>query len=259
MERIDKKRTTFDCGVKAKFKQAARCTPGMMEEEAPIEELQLEYFGTIQDIIKVGFRKFHMFLIDVKWFKVVIAGTQTSVRRDKSGLVQVDSTRIWRDQTDTFVLPEHCEQVVFKEDPLEQKWWYVIEIAPRSKQMFEDVEIPQEMENEEQGQHDDGVEVEEQNIQHVDQEEDVEGYIEVDPSDATNVQALANIEEVDEDDQDMEDEPDMEDDPDMEEQLGRAAHLELQLEDETDDEIFLEIDISGARDLFEDERVDDEL
>lgn len=38
----------------------------------------LDYCGTLQDIIKVGFRKFDIFIFDVKWFKVVTQGPQSN-------------------------------------------------------------------------------------------------------------------------------------------------------------------------------------
>ena len=78
----------------------------------------MEYCGVIQDIFfKLQFRRFDYFLFDVKWFRVVTTGRNATVRRDKSGMLQVDSTKLWIDARDTFVLPEHCGQVVFTPDP----------------------------------------------------------------------------------------------------------------------------------------------
>ena len=103
----------------------------------------LDYFGTIQDILKVGFRSFELFIFDVKWFKVITNGPHATVRRDKSGLIQVDSTKVWTDQRDTFVRPEHCEQVVFKADPKDPRWLFVVQVSPCIKQICEDVELQQ--------------------------------------------------------------------------------------------------------------------
>ena len=50
---------------------------------------KLEYFGTIQDIIKVDFRKFNMFIFDVRWFKVVTQGEQSTTKRQE----WIDSSR----------------------------------------------------------------------------------------------------------------------------------------------------------------------
>ena len=105
------------------------------------QEGQLEYCGVIQDIFKLQFRRFDYFLFDVKWFRVVTAGRNATVRRDKSGLLQVDSTKLWTDARDTFVLPEHCERVVFTPDPKEPQWLFVLQVAPRSRQICEDVDV----------------------------------------------------------------------------------------------------------------------
>ena len=98
----------------------------------------LEYCGANQDIIKVGYKKFDMFIFDVKWFKVISQGTLKSIHCTKSGLIQIDSTKLWTNQTDTFVLPEHCEQVVFKADPEDQKWLFVIEIDACAQRIYKE-------------------------------------------------------------------------------------------------------------------------
>ena len=108
MERIDKNRTTFDCGVMAKFQQQSRTSAS----DTNICISDIEYFGLIQDILKIDFRStFHVFIFDVQWFKVIMEGQGATIRRDISGFVEVDSTKLWTDLRDTFVLPQHCEQV----------------------------------------------------------------------------------------------------------------------------------------------------
>ena len=69
---------------------------------------------------------------------MISQGPLTSIRRDKSGLIQIDSTKLWTNQTETFVLPEHCEQVIFKADPKNQKWLFVIQIDARAQRMYEE-------------------------------------------------------------------------------------------------------------------------
>ena len=69
-----------------------------------------------------------------------IRGAATSVRMEKSGLIQVDSTKLWTDARDTFVRPEHCDHIVFKADPKDARWLFVIEIAPRSKRICKGLE-----------------------------------------------------------------------------------------------------------------------
>jgi len=44
-------------------------------------------------------------------------GQGTTIHRDISRFLKVESTKLWTDLCDTFVLPQHCEQVyeyVFK-------------------------------------------------------------------------------------------------------------------------------------------------
>ena len=143
--------------MRANFVQESRASAS----DKNFEMGMLDYFGTIQDILKVGFRRFDMFIFDVKWFKVVTIGAHASVRRDKSGLIQVDSTKIWTDARDTFVCPEHCEQVVFKSDPKDLCWLYVVQVAPRSKPICEGLEEQaSEQVNEEE--HEEQVEEEEE-------------------------------------------------------------------------------------------------
>ena len=61
MEKVDRNRATFDCGVLANFFQES-CASAL---DTSAEMGQLDYFGTLQDILKVSFRHFHMFIFDV--------------------------------------------------------------------------------------------------------------------------------------------------------------------------------------------------
>ena len=70
------------------------------------------YVGTINDIMKVNFRAFHFFIFDTKCFKIVCRGAQEIVRRDGSDFFPNVSTKLWSDQSDTFVLPQHFEHVI---------------------------------------------------------------------------------------------------------------------------------------------------
>lgn len=109
VEHIDKKRVTFDSGVMAKFEQSSR----RRATDPNIVITEMQYFGLLKEIISVDYRSFHMLLFDVQWFKVIMTGSNATVRRDVSGFLEVDSTKLWNDLQDTFVLPEHCEQVCF--------------------------------------------------------------------------------------------------------------------------------------------------
>ena len=105
VEKIDKKWLNSDCGVMASFSQDSRASA----RDLNLINAELDYVGNIINILKVDFRIFHFFILDVKWFKVVCRGPQATVRRDASGFFQIDSTKLWTDQSDTFVLPQHCE------------------------------------------------------------------------------------------------------------------------------------------------------
>ena len=105
VEKIDKKWLTSDCGVMASFSQDSRASA----RDLNLINAKLDYVGNIINILKENFRIFDFFILDVQWFKVVCRGPQAIVRRDASGFFQIDSTKLWMDQSDTFVLPQHCE------------------------------------------------------------------------------------------------------------------------------------------------------
>ena len=52
-----------------------------------------------------------MYILDVQWFKVVTQGRNPTIQRDASGFVAIDSTKLWENQSKTFVLANSCEQV----------------------------------------------------------------------------------------------------------------------------------------------------
>ena len=226
MERIDHKRATFDCGVRANFLQESR---GSARDENTRMGL-LDYVGTIQDILKISFRRFDMFIFDVKWFKVVTNGPNATVRRDKSGLIQVDSTKFWTDQRDTFVCPDHVEQVVFKADPKDPKWLFVVQVAPRSKQVCEGLDVEDEQPQqalEHEVRHHEADEVVQED--HVD--EDLEVQV---PEQFNEDNAVLVLEEED---------------------TGYA----MTYSDDEDADTHLEIDAFGTTDLEEDDRLEADL
>ena len=176
-----------------------------------------------------------MFIFDVKWFKVVTTGAHASVRRDKSGLIQVDSTKIWTDARDTFVRPEHCEQVVFKSDPKDPRWLFVVQVAPRSKSICEGLEV-QASEQVDHHQHE---EHEEQpNEEHEEQ---------------------PNEEHEEQPNEEHEEQPNEEHEEQPFEEQPYEEHEEQPGFNDDDAEMHLEIDLFGATDLEEDDRIDDDL
>jgi len=72
-----------------------------------------DYCGIITNILKIDYRTFNIFALDVKWFKEPLCkGAYANVRRHPSGIMAIDSTRIWKDgNKDSLVIPQHCEKV----------------------------------------------------------------------------------------------------------------------------------------------------
>ena len=99
----DEKRTTYDSGVSATFDQ---------ETIAGSEQVKkFTYYGHIHQIIGIGFRSFEIHILDVKWYAAVTEGPRPSIKVAQNGFVVVDSTRLWTNQSDTFVFPDQCDQV----------------------------------------------------------------------------------------------------------------------------------------------------
>ena len=103
VEKIDKNHKTYDCGVMVTFDQDASTSTNT--------KVPLDYYGLIQDILEVIYRRLSHFILHVRWFKVIKRGRNATVRCDPYGLYVIDSKAIWRDKNDTFVFPHQCEQV----------------------------------------------------------------------------------------------------------------------------------------------------
>lgn len=185
-----------------------------------------------------------MFLFYVKWFKVITSGSNASVRRDKSGLIQVDSTKLWKDARDTFVRSEHCEQVVFKSDPKDPRWLYVVQVAPRNKPICEGLENQDD---------------EEDRLDQVNEVGQLEQADEAGQQEQADEEEEAVQDEEEQAVQDEEEQEEFEDDIDHAEELPNeedTGHADAKFNDD-DAEMHLEIDVFGATDLEEDDRIDD--
>ena len=53
----------YDCGVMATFNQDASTSTNT--------EVRFDYYGLIQGILEVSYRRFSHFILDVRWFKVI--------------------------------------------------------------------------------------------------------------------------------------------------------------------------------------------
>ena len=73
----------------------------------------IEYCGIIQNIIKLDYRRFNVYVFDVRWLKDVMGKVpQCSIKADSSGLTTIDTTSLCSAKEGTFILPFHCEQVL---------------------------------------------------------------------------------------------------------------------------------------------------
>jgi hypothetical protein len=73
----------------------------------------IEYCGIIQNILKLDYQRFDIYVFDVRWFKDVMGKVpQRSLKADSRGFTTIDSTRLCSAKEETFILPSHCEQVL---------------------------------------------------------------------------------------------------------------------------------------------------
>ena len=99
-ERIDENRYTQDCGVIGTYE-------GL---DGEVEE----YCGKIQNIIKLDFRQFDMYIFYVQWFNDKMGKIPlSSINIQANGFTTIDSTKFCANTEGTFILPSHCEQVHF--------------------------------------------------------------------------------------------------------------------------------------------------
>jgi hypothetical protein len=133
VENVDKHRATLDCGIMASFKQQSRASA----RDLNLLDGELDYVGKIQDILEVNLRSFTIILFHVQWFQVIQRGPNRTVRRDPNGFYAIDSSKLLRKNEDPFALPQHCEQIFFHPDILDDKWLYVVHVTPRGRRAFE--------------------------------------------------------------------------------------------------------------------------
>ena len=85
-------------------------------------------------------------------FLDVVGGTfdKNNVKEDRdSGLICINSRKMWDKSKEPYVFPKHCEQVFFNLDVLDRYWWFILRHDPISKHVFENknVSIPTEEDN----------------------------------------------------------------------------------------------------------------
>jgi hypothetical protein len=106
---------------------------------------ELDYVGKIQDILEVNLRSFTIILFHVQWFQVIQRGSNRTIRKDPNGFYAIDSSKLLRKNEEPFALPQHCEQIFFHLDILDEKWLYVVHVTPRGRRVFEDQVLYEEL------------------------------------------------------------------------------------------------------------------
>lgn len=102
VEHIDLRRATFDCGVMAKCIQDSRARMS----NTNLFSSQLDYCGTICNILEVDFRKTLILIFDSKCFRTIYNGPNATIRRDASRFFARDYSKLWTNESDMFVLLE---------------------------------------------------------------------------------------------------------------------------------------------------------
>ena len=74
----------------------------------------------------------------MQWLQVIQHGANRTIRKDPNGFYAIDSSKLLRKNEDPFALPQHCEQIFFHPDILDDKWLYVVHVTPRGRRAFED-------------------------------------------------------------------------------------------------------------------------
>ena len=134
VEHVDKHRATLDCGIMASFNQQSHASA----RDLNLLDGELDYVGKIQDILEVNLRSFRIIVFHVQWFQVIQRGANRTVRKDPNGFYAIDSSKLLRKNEEPFALPQHCEQIFFHPDILDDKWLYVVHVTPRGRRVFED-------------------------------------------------------------------------------------------------------------------------
>jgi hypothetical protein len=110
---------------------------------------KLCYIGKIQEIMQVDFSSFQCVIFYCKWrdtFDWII------VKEDHySGLICINSKKMFVETKELYVFPKHCNQVIFYPDLLDGDWWFVMRHDPRSKHHFENTNVIITREEDNQG------------------------------------------------------------------------------------------------------------
>ena len=140
VEHIDKHHDTLDCGLMASFNQQS-CASA---RDLNLLDGELDYVGKFQDILEVNLRSFKIIVLHVQWLQVIECGANRTLRKDPNGFYAIESSKLLRKNEEPFALPQHCEQVFFHPNIMDDKWLYVVHVTPRGRRVFEDQVLNEE-------------------------------------------------------------------------------------------------------------------
>jgi hypothetical protein len=144
-EYVDDGHITQDCGVEVEFDQSSHAS----HHDQNLIEGKLGYIGKIQEIMQVDFSSFQCVIFCCKWWDTF---DQRNVKEDRdSGIICINSKKMWVETKEPYVFPKHCNQVFFYPDVLDGDWWFVLRHDPRSKHIFENNNVTMPSEEDNQG------------------------------------------------------------------------------------------------------------
>ena len=143
-EDVDDGHVTQDCGVEVEFDQSSHAS----HHNRNLIGGMLGYVKNILQIIQVDFSSFQCVVFRCRRWDTFNAN---NVKEDcDSGLICINSKKMWDESKEPYVFLEHYNQVLFYLDVLDRDWWFILRHDPRSKHAFENnsVSMPTEEDNE---------------------------------------------------------------------------------------------------------------
>jgi hypothetical protein len=108
IEYADDGHITQDCAFEVKFDQSSTCAS---HRDQNLIEGNLGYIRKIQEIMQVDFSSFQCVIFCCKWWDTF---DQRNVKEDRdSGIICINSKKMWVETKEPYVFPKHCNQVLF--------------------------------------------------------------------------------------------------------------------------------------------------
>lgn len=108
MEDVNDGFMTQNCGVEVEFDQSSH----VIHHDQNLIHGALGYVGKIQETIQVDFSLFQYVIFRCKWWDTF---DQNNVKKNRdSGLISINSRKMWHEVREPYAFPKHYNQVVFK-------------------------------------------------------------------------------------------------------------------------------------------------